>query len=61
MVGATVTEEFKGLARMSKEIDTKAMRKLKENDVLFGMFETATEIGAATITFVAQTRVLIKF
>ena len=40
-------------------IDTKAMRKISDNQKLFGMFES-TEVGVASITMDANTRVLLK-
>ena len=60
MVGSTVTEEFKGLAAVRQVIDTKAMRKVQPNEVVFGMVESEVEIGAATVTFAAATRMLVK-
>ena len=60
MVGASVTEEFKGLAQHRFVIDTKAMRKIRPNEVVFGMFETISEVGAATLSFASNTRMLAK-
>ena len=41
-------------------IDTKAMRKLRETDVVVGVIEMGTEIGTATVRYAAQTRMLSK-
>jgi len=41
------------------DIDTKAMRKIGADEVLFGAVELGTEVGAATATFVAHTRMLV--
>jgi len=60
LVGSTVTEEFKGLAAVRHEIDTKAMRKINPNETVFGMMETEDETGAVTLTFGAMTRMLSK-
>ena len=42
------------------EMDSKAMRKFKQTDVLIGVVELAPETGAATLTFSATTRLLTK-
>ncbi len=42
------------------EVDTKAMRKFSDNQILFGMIELVDETGTANITTVADTRVLFK-
>ena len=42
------------------EIDTKAMRKMGPNEVIFGMWETVAEAGTSTIQYVADTRMLVK-
>ena len=41
-------------------IDSKAMRIQSDNEVLFGMTETAVETGTAGMVVVADTRVLDK-
>ncbi len=41
-------------------IDTKAMRKIRDTDILIGVFELGTEIGAAAVEFSARSRVLSK-
>jgi len=43
------------------EIDSKAMRKLKDEDrTIFGITEAANEFGAATMSFTAIIRMLVK-
>ena len=41
------------------DIDTKAMRKLQSDEIIMGVIEVA-EIGTATMSFSADTRMLIK-
>jgi len=60
LVGESVTESFQGLGAIRIPIDSKAMRKLKPNQVVFGMLETSNEVGAATIQLQAMTRMFIK-
>ena len=62
MVGLSVTEsENNGvLAKVRIEIDSKAMRKLKPNETVFGAFEFTTEVGAATVRFAMDSRMLVK-
>ena len=62
VVGLSVTEsENTGtLSQVRFELDSKAMRKIRESDVLIGVTEVGTEIGTATLQFVAETRVLDK-
>jgi len=42
------------------EIDTKAMRKIKESDIVVGVIELGSEVGASTLEFAAETRMLFK-
>ena len=61
LISLTTTEEGQtGLAMIRHEIDSKAMRKLKAQDVTVGVVEVSTEIGTATMTFQARTRILDK-
>ena len=61
MVGLSVTEgENTGpISQFRLDFDTKAMRKIKASDVLVGVMELGTEIGAATLTFGMQSRTLL--
>jgi len=56
----TVESALEGLAATRIEIDTKAMRKLKPNQTVFGVLETEDETGAVTLSFSAFTRMLSK-
>ena len=62
MVGRSVSEsELVGpLGEVRVPIDTKAMRKVKPNQTVFGMVETEDEIGAVTLVYSAMTRMLSK-
>ncbi len=62
VIGLSVTEgENTGtLSQVRVDIDSKAMRKARTSDVLIGVTELGTEIGAATFQFLAQTRILDK-
>ena len=62
LIGQSVTEsENTGrLAQIRIPIDTKAMRKISPNEVLFGALAVTTEVGAATVTFGMNSRVLTK-
>ncbi len=40
--------------------DSKAMRKVAPNETIFGSVSAETEVGAATLAFVADTRMLVK-
>ena len=42
------------------DIDSKAMRKIKESDVLLGVLETQNEVGSVTFAADLMTRVLLK-
>ena len=58
-VSTTVTNS-EGPANVRIPIDSKAMRKWKETDVLVGVFEVDTEVGSAIGTAKLNTRVLVK-
>ena len=59
--GFATTETGRGpMEAVRLAIDSKAMRKLKESDVIVGCVETGAEIGAATLLFTADTRMLLK-
>jgi len=62
MFGFSVTEgENTGpISQVRVDIDSKAMRKQKETDVQIGVIEALGEVGTATLSFVADTRVLDK-
>jgi len=61
MRGSATTELFRfPMEAFRWEIDSKAMRKLKETDVIVGVTELGTLIGAATVIYQADTRMLIK-
>ena len=62
MLGFSVTEgdNTGPISQVKLEVDTKAMRKTKESDVVIGVTEVATEIGTATLQFIASTRMLSK-
>jgi len=42
------------------QIDSKAMRKIKNTDVLIAVLETAAEVGTAVFNMTLNTRVLLK-
>ncbi len=42
------------------KIDSKAMRIIKSNEIMFGMFERTVEAGTAGMRLFANTRVLLK-
>ena len=59
--GFSTTPTGRGpLEAVRMPIDSKAMRKVKQTDVLIGVIEVGAETGAATILFSAVTRVLDK-
>ena len=41
-------------------VDSKAMRKFKESDVLVGVLQANSEMGAAAFSFTSNSRVLVK-
>ena len=57
-VGADVARNVSADLRMV--IDSKAMRKISENEVLFGVLEVGVETGTAQLRYSADTRVLFK-
>ena len=61
-IGLSVTEgeNTSPLAQVRVPIDTKAMRKVAPNETVFGMVSASAEIGAATLSFVGDTRMLVK-
>ena len=60
VIGLNTTERNDGIDAFRLEIDTKAMRKMQPNQTIFGILETESEIGAATLSFGAMTRMLAK-
>ncbi len=61
-VRAPTTTEVTGNAGTSQVrgvIDTKAMRKIGADEVLFGAVELGTEAGTAALSFGARTRMLV--
>ncbi len=48
------------MSAMRYEIDTKAMRKLHGNQVVFGAVAFAAEVGSANVSFVMGSRMLSK-
>jgi len=61
LVSLETTEVGRGpLSAIRIPIDTKAMRKMSPNEVLFGSLSTGTEIGTAAMDFLMNTRVLAK-
>ena len=60
ITGLNVTEVQSTFNSFRIEMDSRAMRKQKQTDVLIGVVELGTEIGAASVEFSCQTRVLDK-
>ena len=62
IIGLSVTESENtgALSMVRLPIDSKAMRKLRINEALFGSVQFDTEVGAATVSFAMNTRVLFK-
>ena len=60
VAGASTPTTINGSSLSEVEIDTKAMRKIKDTDVTVGVLEMLTEIGTATARFSARTRLLDK-
>ena len=57
--GSSTTEVGRNpMEAVRMEIDTKAMRKTRAGDLLIGVIELGTEVGAATLAFTSRTRVL---
>ena len=62
LIAAEATEAFgnAGSASIRVEIDSKAMRKISSDMVIFGCFEFGTPVGTTTVNAYANTRMLIK-
>ena len=62
LVGLSVTEADNTgpISQVRIPIDSKAMRKWRSNEVLFGSVQLDTLIGAATVRFAMNTRILVK-
>ncbi len=61
MAGSATTEVGRfPMEAIRYVIDTKAMRKMRPNQVLVGVVETGTEVGTAVLDFVMNTRMLFK-
>ena len=61
MIGASTTETFRGpMEAVRIPIDTKAMRKIHDNETVFGAVQTVTEVGTATLSFSMGSRMLSK-
>jgi len=62
IIGQSVTESENtgALSQVRIPIDSKAMRKVSPNDAIFGVVESVTEVGTATLNFFMSTRMLIK-
>ena len=59
--GASTTElGVSPMEAVRGEIDSKAMRKLRNTDVTVGLLELGAEQGAAMVVFTARTRLLDK-
>ena len=61
LTGFSTTETGRGpMEAVRVDIDTKAMRKTRSSDIVVGVLELGTEVGAATVGFAAETRMLVK-
>jgi len=62
MLGITTSPTFNnaGSGQIRQVIDSKAMRKIGSEEVIYGCIEVSGEIGAATLIFHANTRMLVK-
>ena len=62
IVGLSVTEgdNTGPLSMVRVDIDSKAMRKFADTDLLIGVVQVAGEIGTATLQFLGQIRILDK-
>ncbi len=58
--GFLTTEEGSPLSVVRLKIDSKAMRKVRSLDTIVGVSQFGTEVGAATLTWSARTRMLFK-
>ena len=56
----STTEEHRVTGARAITIDSKAMRKMKNTDVLMGVVQLGTEVGTASVDFSARTRLLFK-
>ena len=56
----STTEEHRVTGARVIPIDTKAMRKIRNTDVICGVLQMGTEVGTATVDFSARTRLLLK-
>jgi len=60
-VGLETTEVARGpMGAARVVIDTKAMRKIGINEIVFGAVAATAEVGTATLSFVMRTRMLAK-
>jgi len=57
---STTVDNAEGLANVRIPIDSKAMRKTHATDVMLGVIQFSTEIGAAVVTAKLNSRVLVK-
>ena len=57
---STTVTNAEGSANVRIPIDSKAMRKFKETDVMLAVLEVSAEVGAAVLTAKMVTRVLVK-
>jgi len=61
LITLSVTEEaISGLSMARIQIDTKAMRKVKETDIVVGMVELGMEQGNSQVEYAVNTRMLSK-
>ena len=61
MVSLETTEVARGpLGAVRFDIDSKAMRRFRTDDVIIGVYELLTEIGTAVVTVESKTRLLFK-
>jgi len=61
LIGSETTEVLRGpMSAVRIPIDSKAMRKFRQNEVLFGVVSTVVEVGAATMRFQLSSRILSK-
>ena len=61
IIGLSVTESDNTgpVGQVRIPFQTKSMRKIKATDEVVGVLEMGTEVGAATATFTAETRMLV--
>ena len=58
LAGSSLSSE--GVSTKRLEIDSKAMRKIKNTDVIIGVMESAGEVGSVTLAIDFISRVLFK-